>query len=183
MISVEAGKLHTLEDVSPKAWNHYGMCLGTDLSFKSMDVNSEMPSNLAYGLWSLLQIELKFLNHLDTWKLDWTWTWLWCCFQLADSNSYSRWKRNFCLQKIGGMSLEKRAIKQINTGPPGIGSKHFIPLRWGTFGETEAAKQMTNGSQGMQMMKQEECCKKVRQYLRTGFLFCTLSNSLCRTSL
>lgn len=80
MISVDAGKLHTLQDVSPKAWYHYGMCLGTELSFKSMDVNSEMPSNLAYGLWSLLQIELRFLNHLDAWKLDWTWTWLMVMF-------------------------------------------------------------------------------------------------------
>lgn len=50
MTSVDAGKLHTLEDVSPKARAHYGMCLGTELSFKSMDVNSEMPSNLAHGL-------------------------------------------------------------------------------------------------------------------------------------
>jgi len=37
-----------------------------------MDINPEMPSNPAEGLWSLLQMEIQFLNHLDTWKLDWS---------------------------------------------------------------------------------------------------------------
>lgn len=155
MTSVDAGKLHTLEDVSPKAWNHYGMCLGTEVAFKSRDVNSEMPSNLAYGLWSLLQIELpESLGRLEI-RLNLTMIDGDVCNLLIQTAPLDEEKACLLAEKE-----EERAIKWINTGPPGTGSKYFIPLRWGTFGETEAAKQMTNGSQGMQMMKQEECCEK-----------------------
>lgn len=50
MISADAGKRHAFEDGSPEAEHRYGMCLGAELSFREMDINSKMPSNPAEGL-------------------------------------------------------------------------------------------------------------------------------------